>query len=59
MVKPFLSFFFFLIVTFSNLIELRWRVDGEDGVTVEKIDSVLWREGLEKEGEDRGLHGEG
>ena len=50
--KPFLSFFFFLIITFSNLIELRWRVDGEDGVTVEKIDSVLWREGSEKEGED-------
>ena len=34
-------------------------MDGEVGVTIEKMDSVLWRDGSEKDGEDRGLHGEG
>ena len=57
-VSPFLSFFFFLTVTFSNWMELRWRVDGEEGVDAEKIDKDLCKEGLEKAGEDKGLWGE-
>ena len=51
-VKPFFSFFFFLIVTFLNRIKLRWRVLGEDGVTIENIDSDLCRAGSKKEGEE-------
>lgn len=57
-VYPFLSFFFFLTVTFSNQIELRCRVDEEEGVDAEKIDKDLCREGSEKDGEDKGLWGE-
>ena len=38
---PSLSFFFFLMVTFSKWIELIWRVLGEDGVTAKNIERVL------------------
>ena len=51
-VSPFLSFFF-LTVTFLNQMELRWRVDGEEGVDAEKIDKDLCREGSDKDGEDK------
>ena len=40
-------------------MELRGRIDGEEGVVAEKMDKVLWREGAEKEGEEIGLRGEG
>ena len=56
--KPCLSFFFFLIVAFSNRIELRWRVLGEYGVTAENIGSILCRAGSENEGEEIGLRGD-
>ena len=56
--KPYLSFFFFLIVTFLNRIKLRWRVLGEDEVTAENIGSDLCRAGSEKEGKEIGLRGD-
>ena len=57
-VEPCLSFFFFLIVTFSKRIELRWRLLGEDGVTAENIGRALCRAGSAEEGEDIGLRGD-
>ena len=56
--EPCLSFFFFLIVTFSKKIELRWRVLGEDGVTIENIGSILCRAGSANEGEEIRLRGD-
>ena len=40
-------------------MEFRWRVEGEEGVFAEKIDMDLWSEGLEKDGEETRLRGEG
>ena len=47
--------FFFWTVTFSNRMEFRWRVEGEEGVFAKKIDRDLWSEGSEKDGEDMRL----
>ena len=53
-----MSFFFFQIATFTNQMEFRCSVEGEEWVVVEKIDSDFWRVGSEKEGEVVGLQGE-
>ena len=50
--------FFFLIVTFSNLMDSRGRTDGERGDLSEKMFRVFFKEGSEKEGEMTGLGGE-
>ena len=49
------AFFFFLIVTFSNLMESRGRTEGESGVLAENISKDFCSEGSTKEGEDTGL----
>ena len=45
----------FLTVTLANLMELRWRMEGEDGEEAVKMERDLVREGSEKEGEEVGL----
>ena len=45
----------FLTLTFTNLMELRWRVEGEVGEAAVKIERDILREGSEKEGEEVGL----
>ena len=49
------AFFFFLIVTFSNLMELRGKTEGESGVLAENISKDFCSEGSAKDGEDTGL----
>ena len=50
-------FLAFLIVTFSNLIESKGRVDGERGDLADKIERDFISAGSEKAGEFRGLLG--
>ena len=45
------------MVTFSNMIESRERVEGEMGVLSVKMESELKSEGSAKEGEEMGLSG--
>ena len=53
-----LSFFFFRTVTLANLIEFRYKVEGEVGVVAENMDSDFWREGSKKDGDEARLRGE-
>ena len=50
--------FFLLIVTFSNLIESRGRIEGDRGFLSEKMFKDFCKDGSEKEGEVTGLSGE-
>ena len=52
------AFLFFLIVTFSNLMESRGRTKGERGVFAENISKYFCSEGSAKDGEETGLRGE-
>ena len=52
------DFFFRLIVTFSNLMESRGRIDGERGVLSVNILKDFFKEGSAKEGEAAGLIGD-
>ena len=45
----------FLTVTLANLMELRCRVEGEEGVEAVKIERDFLRVGSENEGEEVGL----
>ena len=53
-----LPFLAFLIVTFSNLIDSKGRIEGEMGDLSVKISRDLRREGSSKEGVVKGLPGE-
>ena len=48
-------FDFFRTVTFAKWMELRCKVEGEEGVVVVKIDRDFLSVGSEKEGEEVGL----